>query len=269
MYEPIRFIQLSYLTPMICFHQMTAPYGYGMHRRGRVLSFAWRIILSVFVVFFLSLKANAQKATLSAPASVKVNTPSSNVVFAGFEGKEPYTFHYTINGGPELSVTTQKGNSANVPVPTNKAGAYTYRLIRTVDGNNVVIPGGRESVTLSVNDIPTITTQPQSIVTGIGCNSSLSVVATSSETNTYQWRKDGNVIGGNSSILSLIPITATSAGAYNVTLTTASGSLISNPVNVTVNPPLVAGSHDISPITACSNYNPAALSVSGTSGGVS
>jgi len=77
---------------MICFHQMTAPYGYGMHRRGRVLSFAWRMIVSVLVVFFLSLQVNAQKATVSAPASVKVNTPSPHVVFAGVEGKEPYTF---------------------------------------------------------------------------------------------------------------------------------------------------------------------------------
>ncbi|MCB9252528.1 MAG: T9SS type A sorting domain-containing protein [Flavobacteriales bacterium] len=61
------------------------------------------------------------------------NDVSPEIIFVGSEGVRPYRFTYTINGGTPQIVSTTKGDSARIKVPTNTAGNYTYTLIEVAD----------------------------------------------------------------------------------------------------------------------------------------
>ncbi|MEO7983246.1 MAG: PKD domain-containing protein, partial [Bacteroidota bacterium] len=52
-------------------------------------------------------------ATIAGTTEVCMNTISPGILFTGASGTAPYTFTYTINGGPNLTVTST-GNSATV-----------------------------------------------------------------------------------------------------------------------------------------------------------
>jgi len=64
-------------------------------------------------------------ATIDGTITVCENAPSPNITFtAGGGATAPYTFTYTINGGPNQTVTTTSGNSITVAAPTNTPGTY-------------------------------------------------------------------------------------------------------------------------------------------------
>jgi len=94
-------------------------------------------------------------ASISAPATVCVNAPSPLVTFTGASATAPYTFTYTINGGPELTVTTVSGNSVTVAAPTNAAGTFTYALVRVQDGSSTAcVQPQSGNVLITVNPLP-------------------------------------------------------------------------------------------------------------------
>jgi hypothetical protein len=143
------------------------------------------------------------------------------------------------------------------------AGIYT--VVATDAGGTTTM---NSNATVTVNSAPAITTQPQSLTNGIGCSASFSVAATGTAPLTYQWRKGGvNIGGATNNTYTISSIVSGDAGSYDVVVTNACGSVTSNAVTLTVNPPLTAGTHNTDGVTACSNYNPAALTVSGTTGG--
>jgi Concanavalin A-like lectin/glucanases superfamily/Immunoglobulin domain len=64
---------------------------------------------------------------------------------------------------------------------------------------------------------PVITTQPQSVVANYGDNVTLTVAVQSTETLTYQWRRDGTaIVGGTSPSLVLTGVRVGDAGQYTV-----------------------------------------------------
>jgi hypothetical protein len=77
---------------------------------------------------------------------------------------------------------------------------------------------------------PTITQQPQTqiVCTGATSTATFSVVATG-EGDTYQWRKNGvNISGATSPSYTISPVTASSAGTYDVVITNPGGTVTSN-----------------------------------------
>ena len=97
-------------------------------------------------------------ATISGTTAVCLNAPSPNVTFTGAAGTAPYTFTYTINGGPNLTVTTVAGNSVTVPAPTNVVGVFTYTLVSVVDGSSTLCTQPQNGTTvITVNPLPTAT----------------------------------------------------------------------------------------------------------------
>ena len=68
-------------------------------------------------------------AAINGPSALCINTPSQVVTFTGSGVNAPYTFVYTINGGPQLTVSTTISNSVTVPIPTDVAGTFTYTLV--------------------------------------------------------------------------------------------------------------------------------------------
>ncbi len=119
---------------------------------------------------------------------------------------------------------------------------------------------------------PVITTQPQpsNQTVAIGSNVQFSVAASGSNLS-YQWLKDGNPITGNASAttatLQLTNVQTSDSGVYTVRVTNSGGSVVSNPVNLTVS----GGQVDPPPVitqqpqdTTATVGSPATLSVTAT-----
>ena len=74
-------------------------------------------------------------ATIAGSTAACRNTTPPNITFTGASSAAPYTFTYTINGGPNQTVTTTGGNSVNVPAPTGTVGTFLYELVSVHDGS--------------------------------------------------------------------------------------------------------------------------------------
>ena len=84
------------------------------------------------------------------------NDPSPNITFTGVAGTAPFTFTYTINGGPNQTINTTVGSSVNVAVPTGAAGTFVYNLVNVADANGCS-QNPSLSETVIVNPLPTAT----------------------------------------------------------------------------------------------------------------
>jgi gliding motility-associated-like protein len=97
-------------------------------------------------------------ASISGSTSVCATATEPLVTFTGTEGKLPYTFTYTINGGAPQTVITTSGNTVTVPAPTTTAGTFTYELVSVSDGNGTqCIQPASGSAVIIVNPLPTAT----------------------------------------------------------------------------------------------------------------
>ena len=147
----------------------------------------------------------------------------------------------------------QECNANNVCVnlgingPTLTIGPVTLasngRKFRAVAENSAGIDTSN-IVTLTVQSAataPSITAQPQSQTAPPGAPTvQFDVVATGTNP-TFQWRKDGAPISGEtSSSLLLYNITAADAGSYTVVVTNSMGSATSTPATLTVSAAAVA-----------------------------
>ena len=96
----------------------------------------------------------------------------------------------------------------------------------------------RQSFTITGAATLAITSQPTAQSAVIGATANFSVAASGTTAVTYQWRKAGVNIGSNASAttanLALTNVQAGDAASYDVVVTNASGSIISNPVTLTV-----------------------------------
>ncbi|PYJ03940.1 MAG: hypothetical protein DME25_10875, partial [Verrucomicrobia bacterium] len=82
---------------------------------------------------------------------------------------------------------------------------------------------------------PVILIQPQSQVTVLGSNATLSVTATGAPPLNYQWRFNGDPLAGQtSSSLALTSVQSAQAGSYSVIVVNASGSTASAIATLTV-----------------------------------
>lgn len=84
---------------------------------------------------------------------------------------------------------------------------------------------------------PTISSHPQSQSTCVGGVAAFSVVATGPVPLEYQWRKDSSPIGGaTAATVTIDPVVAGDAGAYDVIVTSPCGSATSNTATLTITP---------------------------------
>ncbi len=119
-------------------------------------------------------------------------------------------------------------------------GTWTLRVIDTVAGVEGTLTSA--SVTLYgapfVSAAPAIATHPAATSASVGGSVTLSVSATGTGPFTYQWRKDGAALAGQTgATLTLSSVAASDAGSYSVVVTNALGSTPSNAAALTVSAP--------------------------------
>jgi len=121
--------------------------------------------------------------------------------------------------------------------------------------------------TLTVNVPPLITVLPASWTTNEGSAASFGVTATGTAPLSYQWRKAGVPLGGQTSnVLAFSVVTTNDAGSYDVVVSNLAGSVTSSPpATLTVNelntPPAIV----VSPQSQATNQgSPVSFSVTAT-----
>ena len=192
------------------------------------------------------------------PTSRRVNAGQS-VTFTVAASGTGLGYRWLFNGAAISGVTSASIIKSSVSL--SDAGTY-QAVVSNAGGETRTLV-----VTLSVDSAPTISSQPASLIVGVGGTASFSVSAQSSMTATYQWRKDGVAISGaTSATLTLINAQSTAAGSYTVVVTNALGSVTSNAAVLTINPPLAITAQPRSQTLTIGSNLALAVGVSGGTG---
>jgi alpha-tubulin suppressor-like RCC1 family protein len=213
--------------------------------------------------------ANSLGSINSAVAVLTVNTPptiivqpTSQTVVAGAPinlsvtatGTSTLTYQWyryrpgELTGRGGVQLTYSVGISANLVIASSSSNdaAFLYYVVVSTPGASVT----SNTVTVTVNTPPTISSQPISTLTYSGTTSSLTVSASGTSPLNYQWFKDGAAISGAvSSSYALTGSTLNKAGSYSVVVTNVAGSVTSNTSTV-VTPPLITTQPTSSSVTA-------------------
>lgn len=169
---------------------------------------------------------NAANVTV-APLPTFTTQPQSTTICAG--ASPTFTVNSTGLANPQYQWYVN-GSAVGSPTTNTSFTATTPTNGTTV---NAVIIGGCQDVssnivTITVNPTTTITTQPINQSACLGSSASFSVVATGVNL-TYQWKKNGNNIGGQTqATLTLNNITANDAANYTCLVTGTCGAPTSN-----------------------------------------
>jgi hypothetical protein len=168
-------------------------------------------------------------ATLSAPEQQITlgQTAELNVVLTG---RGPWSLQYREANGNPITVNNINGvsplNYRLVVTPT-AVGDRAYTLVGVSDANNCGAGQVTGSAVVRVNPAPCPSSGfPISVTDGCG-NARLSTVFTGPEF-TYQWSRNGNTVGTNSSF------TATQSGVYELRLSKVGCATAIGSANVTV-----------------------------------
>ena len=169
---------------------------------------------------------------VSQPRDVTALSGGSATFSVAATGTGPLGYQWRKNGSP---IVGGSGDSLELwPVTALDSGVYDVVVTNSVGGVT------SSSGSLTVLEAPKITTHPSDATVESGQPITLSVVAEGSGAIAYQWRKDGAILpSGIASTLVVNAAAATDAGVYAVTVSNATGSVVSHPAVVTVNAPAV------------------------------
>ena len=163
--------------------------------------------------------------TFDPGAQVSAGTTLSMSV--GASGKGPFDYRWYFNGA--LIPTAVTSNLTFQSVHFANGGDYSV-IVSNVLGSATNGPN-----TLTVNSLPIITQEPQNEFQTIGRSTTLSVTAIGTATITYQWRKDGlNLPGETSNQLVFTNIQSSDVGLYSVVVANGIGAVTSRLARVDV-----------------------------------
>jgi hypothetical protein len=126
-----------------------------------------------------------------------------------------YQWERSVDGGNWTTVTGATSSTFSLIAQEADNGAL-FRL----KASNSAGSATSNPATLQVNTVPTILTQPLSLIKSVGASAHFSLQATARGSLTYQWRKDGTSLPGRTGAsLDLTGLGAGDAGAYDVVVT--------------------------------------------------
>ncbi len=178
------------------------------------------------------------------PAFTSANSTTFTASVAGA------TFQLTSSGFPTTFTFTNTGNSLPSGMSLSSGGLLsgtpavgtggTYNL--TLKVSNGISPDATQSFTLTVNEAPSVTTQPNAVVKCAGQNASFTSAASGFPAPTIQWQVSvsngpfNNVSGETTATLNLNGVTVSQNGnQYRALFTNVVTSTPSNAALLTVN----------------------------------
>lgn len=190
-------------------------------------------------LIFTRMPAPTLAVFLSQPVSSTINQNQSVTLSVTMQGTGPITYQWYQG---ESGVTTNPisgATSASYTTPSLAGTQFSYWVRAT----NPVGSSDSSTAVITLNQPPSITTQPVSGSILEGDNVALSVVAAGTGTLSYQWYRGpaGNVtdpVGINSATLSHGPVTASTS--YWVRVSSNFGTADSQTANITLIPRLPA-----------------------------
>jgi len=183
-----------------------------------------------------STTSTAAALTLNTATSISAQ-PVAVIVCSGLNA----TYNVTAAGQGTLSYQWRKDGVA-ISGATNASYTATGVTSANAGQYSVVVTGGCGSLNssnaaLTVQPGTVIATQPTASTICQNNTANFSVSATGQGTLSYQWKKDGNAIGGAiNSTLAVSNAQAVNAGSYTVDVTGGCGTTASNAAALTVNP---------------------------------
>ncbi|MCE9593411.1 MAG: immunoglobulin domain-containing protein [Planctomycetes bacterium] len=172
-------------------------------------------------------------ASLTVNTAVGATSPSNQTVCAGStanfattaSGTGPFTYQWKKDGSPIGGATSSSYSLANAQA--GDAGTYSV-LVTGACGST------EPAATLTIN-AASGATGPNDQTVCAGSGASFSTTATGTGPFTYQWKKNGNPLGGETaSTLNLASAQASDAGTYSVVVAGACGS-VENFATLTIN----------------------------------
>src|SRR5688572_21768065 len=198
-------------------------------------------------------------------------------VGAGILTLQAATLQWNTNPEPDIAFYTVYAESASGTVAREVAGtqllldgwltngSYTFYVTATSSAGLESDRSLAMPYDLGTVAAPVITTQPAGKLLTSGSTLTMSVSATSASAATYQWRKDGLALTGQTSaIFSKSNITVSDSGVYTVAVSNAGGSVTSGPAQVVVQVPPSISSHPLSSSVPAASAVTLSVSASGT-----
>jgi hypothetical protein len=184
--------------------------------------------------------------SVQSPPSI-VSRPVSQTLGAGArasfsvdaDGTGPLTYQWKRAGVDLTDGATYQGTATDTLIITNvqtaEAGAYEVVI------NNAVGSVTSPKATLTVDQPPTIASQPTNQTVAAGATAAFAVKAAGTGPLHYQWRFNGNNLANSASLsgattakLTLRKVQAASAGAYTVLVTNRVGQVVSTNAVLTI-----------------------------------
>jgi uncharacterized delta-60 repeat protein len=168
--------------------------------------------------------------TISAQPQNRTNVVGTTATFSvTADGQTPLSYQWRLNGAAITGATNANLSLSNIG--SNNAGSYQV-VITNLLGSVTSAP----PAVLTVIMPPSITVQPASQTVIGGTTARFQVTAVGSPPLSYHWRKDGlnlsdtaRVTGAASNLLAISSVQAADAGAYEVVVSNAAGSVTSAP----------------------------------------
>ena len=178
-----------------------------------------------------TLTVNVPPAFTTQPLGQTVTAGASLSLVAAASGAPAPTFQWKKSGVEILGAT----NTSLVFGVAQIGDAGIYEVIAT----NAVGSATSSPALVVVNYAPTVSSQPSPSTVNQGQTATFSVTATGNPTPSFQWRKGGVTIGGNTSattsVLTVANAQPADAGTYDVVVSNSVGSVTTAGVGLTVN----------------------------------
>ena len=180
-----------------------------------------------------ALTTGAQLTVKSAPSVVPI------IGSASVCENQSYTYTTSATGTAPITYQWYKDGSS---IAGSNSVSHSIASVSSADGgiyyckasNSCGSDSTNQSV-LSVNLVPSITSQASSLDKCENQSAMFSIQASGSPTLTYQWYKGGSAVsGGNNSSLLISPVSTSDAGSYYCKVTNLCGNVSGTPATLTV-----------------------------------
>ncbi|MEP7302711.1 MAG: beta-propeller fold lactonase family protein [Caldimonas sp.] len=162
----------------------------------------------------------------ASPASITVAEGNAANFAVSVNGTGPYTYLWMKNGVPAPIPGGDLPSFGIAAVSTTDAGTYSVRVTNSIG----TVVSAAATLTVSAGTatpvVPTISTQPATLVVLPGSAATLAIAASGSGPLFYQWSRNGAPVNGaTGAVLHLSSVSSLDAGTYTVAVSNGAGSV--------------------------------------------